>query len=71
MRGLSDAPLPLFAAADARDGVLRPERDEEPVRLAAMTAGREVAEDYRATRLSLRAHPLAFLRADLAAGGHV
>ena len=28
-----------------------------------MTMGREVVEDYRSTGLSLRAHPLAFLRA--------
>jgi error-prone DNA polymerase len=34
-----------------------------------MTAGREVVEDYRSKDLSLRAHPLAFLRGDLAAKG--
>jgi error-prone DNA polymerase len=32
------------------------------VALAPMTEGREVVEDYRAVQLSLRAHPLAFLR---------
>jgi error-prone DNA polymerase len=30
-----------------------------------MTAGREVVEDYRSQGLSLRRHPLAFLRGDL------
>ena len=30
-----------------------------------MTAGREVVEDYRSTGLSLRRHPVSFLRADL------
>jgi error-prone DNA polymerase len=32
-----------------------------------MTAGREVAEDYGALGLTLRSHPVAFLRRDLAA----
>jgi error-prone DNA polymerase len=32
-----------------------------------MTAGREVVEDYRSTGLSLRRHPVSFLRADLRA----
>jgi error-prone DNA polymerase len=30
-----------------------------------MTAGREVVEDYRSVGLSLRAHPVAFLRENL------
>jgi len=55
VRGLGHAPLPLFAAADAR------EREPE-VALRAMTEGREVVEDYRSLQLSLRAHPLSFLR---------
>nr|WP_210302080.1 error-prone DNA polymerase [Methylobacterium brachythecii] len=69
IRGLRDEPLPLFAAADARDGKLRPELDEPDVALVPMTAGREVTEDYRATALSLRAHPLSFLREELARTG--
>lgn len=60
VRGLGDAPLPLFAAADARAA-------EPEVRLDPMTAGREVVEDYRAVQLSLRAHPLAFVRPQLEA----
>ena len=60
IRGLSDTRLPLFDTAPA-------EPDAEPeVALAAMTAGREVVEDYRATGLSLRRHPVSFLRQDLA-----
>jgi error-prone DNA polymerase len=58
VRGLGDAPLPLFAAVDAR------EREPE-VRLRAMTEGREVVEDYRSLQLSLRAHPLSFIRPQL------
>ncbi|HEX8653694.1 MAG TPA: OB-fold nucleic acid binding domain-containing protein [Allosphingosinicella sp.] len=60
VRGLGAAPLPLFAAAEAR------EREPE-VQLRAMTEGREVVEDYRAVQLSLRAHPLRFLRPRLEA----
>jgi error-prone DNA polymerase len=64
--GLSDAPLPLFAAADAREHRLRPELDEPAVALKPMTLGREVVEDYRSIGLTLRRHPVSFLRADLA-----
>jgi error-prone DNA polymerase len=55
IRGLGGPPLPLFAAAEAR-------ANEPEVALTPMTEGREVVEDYRAVQLSLRAHPLAFLR---------
>ena len=65
VKGLRDAPLPLFAAADVRDGLLRDEAPEPEVLLAAMGEGAEVVEDYRASGLSLRAHPLAFLRDEL------
>jgi error-prone DNA polymerase len=58
VRGLGAAPLPLFAFAEAR--TVEPE-----VLLTPMTEGREVVEDYRAVQLSLRAHPLAFLRPEL------
>jgi error-prone DNA polymerase len=60
VRGLGERPLPLFAAAD------RSETGREPeVRLRPMTEGREVVEDYSAIRLSLRDHPVSFLRAEL------
>ncbi len=56
--------LPLFAAADAR------ELGEEPVVvLPKMGAGEEVAADYQTIRLSLKGHPMAFLRAGFAAEG--
>ena len=42
---------------------------EPTVTLTPLTEGREVVEDYRSTQLSLRAHPLAFLRDRLASGG--
>ena len=71
IRGLGTAPLPLFAAADARAGGLTPEVSEAPVALDRLTEGREVVEDYRATQLSLRAHPMQFLRESLAARGVV
>ncbi len=67
VKGLGDAPLPLFAAADERDGRLRREAIEPAVDLAEMGEGAEVVEDYRASGLSLRAHPLAFLRDELRA----
>ncbi|WP_076072482.1 error-prone DNA polymerase [Sphingomonas montana] len=57
VRGLGEAPLPLFAHADARE-----EGREPTVVLRTMSEGREVVEDYRTLQLSLRAHPLSFLR---------
>ncbi len=67
VKGLGEAPLPLFAAADAREGGFSPEGREPRVTLAPLTDGREVVEDYRTLQLSLRAHPLQFLREQLAA----
>jgi error-prone DNA polymerase len=58
VRGLGEAPLPLFAAAEGQ-------AREPAVALSPMTDGREVVEDYVAVSLSLRAHPLAFLRPEL------
>ena len=55
-------PLPLFEAADQRD-----EGPEPAVTLPAMADGEQVVEDYRTLRLSLRAHPLSFLRERLVA----
>ena len=61
IRGLSDTRLPLFDNVPA-------EPDAEPaVALTAMTAGRQVVEDYCSVGLSLRRHPVSFLRQDLAA----
>ncbi len=71
VRGLGEAPLPLFAAADAREDAFSPEGLEPEVALRPLSDGREVVEDYRALQLSLRAHPLTFLRDDLARRGIV
>jgi error-prone DNA polymerase len=65
IRGLRDEPLPLFAAATAREEEIVPEIAEPVVSLRPMTAGSEVVEDYGHTGLSLRAHPASFLREDL------
>ncbi|MFC3097678.1 error-prone DNA polymerase [Alteraurantiacibacter palmitatis] len=67
-RSLIGAPdLPLFAHAQARgDGV-----EKGRAVLPAMPLSEEVVADYQTTRLSLKAHPLAFLRADLAERGFV
>ncbi|WP_423606622.1 error-prone DNA polymerase [Sphingomonas sp. MS122] len=67
IKGLANKPLDLFATADMREGKIQPESVETPVALVPLTQGREVVEDYRATQLSLRAHPVAFLRDRLAA----
>ena len=69
VRGLGEAPLPLFAVADEREDAFSPEGVEPTVALTPMTDGREVVEDYRTTQLSLRAHPLSFLREELARRG--
>ncbi len=65
IKGLRDEPLPLFAAASARQSAIIPEVDEPTVSLRQMTAGSEVVEDYRHVSLSLRSHPVSFLRRDL------
>ncbi|MEO1723288.1 MAG: error-prone DNA polymerase [Pseudomonadota bacterium] len=60
-RGLTgDTPLPLFAEGE---GLAEGSAD-----LPKATLGEEVVADYQATRLSLRAHPMALLRARLEAG---
>jgi error-prone DNA polymerase len=66
IKGLRDEALPLFEAAEQRAQEIVPEQIEKEVSLPAMTRGREVVEDYRSHGLSLRPHPLAFLRSDLA-----
>ncbi|WP_323009804.1 error-prone DNA polymerase [Paracoccus sp. (in: a-proteobacteria)] len=66
IKGLRDEELPLFAAASARAGATVAEVKEPAITLRAMAAGREVIKDYSHTGLSLRHHPVSFLRADLA-----
>lgn len=52
--------LPLFAWTDAREDGTEPE-----VHLPAMTLSEHVVNDYQTLKLSLKAHPLQFLRARL------
>ncbi|MBS0478426.1 MAG: error-prone DNA polymerase [Proteobacteria bacterium] len=49
--------LPLFAAAQARELGM-----EEDANLPAMPLSEEVSTDYQLTRLSLKGHPMQFLR---------
>jgi error-prone DNA polymerase len=58
VRGEAAGPsLPLFAAADAAE-----QGAELPPALPAMPASEHVLQDYQTTRLSLKAHPVSFLR---------
>ena len=59
--------LPLFAHVAARDEGTEATRTPLP----AMPLSEEVVADYQTQRLSLKAHPLAFLRASLADRGFV
>jgi error-prone DNA polymerase len=64
---LKDAPnLPLFTARDARD-----EGAETRVALPTMPVCEHVVADYQTLRLSLKAHPLSFLRKSMAAQGFI
>ena len=58
VRRMPDGELPLFAAARERE--LRGEGDRP---LPDMPLGDHVVADYQTMRLSLKAHPMAFLRA--------
>ena len=58
-RALKQAPdLPLFAYAEARDEGF----ESEPAQLPAMPLSEHVVNDYQTIRLSLKAHPMRFLR---------
>ena len=59
--------LPLFRAADVRDEGA----ERRATRLPTMPLSEEVVADYQTTRLSLKAHPMAFLRPELAERGFV
>ena len=67
-RALKQAPdLPLFIAAEAHD-----EGAEAVVaRLPEMPLSEHVVNDYQTVRLSLKAHPMAFLRDHYAARGFI
>ncbi|WP_421698645.1 error-prone DNA polymerase [Ancylobacter sp.] len=59
-----DAPLPLFAAVEARE--LGSDTDAH---LPLMPLPEQIAVDYQTTRLSLKGHPMGMLRAVFAAEG--
>ena len=59
----SEKPLPLFADDIDGEGI-----DEPEASLPEMSLGEHVVEDYVAMRLTLRAHPMAFLRHRLTPG---
>ena len=52
-----DVPLPLFSAATARE-----QPDEDALPLPLMPLPEQVVADYQTIRLSLKGHPLEFLR---------
>jgi error-prone DNA polymerase len=63
-RALKQAPdLPLFGYAEARDEG----SEAEPAQLPCMPLSEHVVSDYQTTRLSLKAHPMHFLREHYAA----
>ncbi len=64
-RALKNAPdLPLFIHAEERD-----EGSDVPVLLPAMPLSEHVVADYQTTRLSLKGHPMSFLRESYSARG--
>ncbi len=63
IRALADTELPLFGA---REQIV-----EAETQLVPMLPGREVVEDYRSTGLTLRRHPVDFLRGELQAQGMI
>ena len=63
IKGIETDRLPLFAALEG------PLVHEVPVVLPAMKPGEHVVADYAATSLSLKRHPVAFLRDRLSARG--
>ncbi|MEP2028423.1 MAG: error-prone DNA polymerase [Paracoccaceae bacterium] len=61
-RALKDAPdLPLFKTSDSAD-----EGHDKIVKLPAMPKCEHVVADYQTLRLSLKAHPMSFLRQSMA-----
>jgi error-prone DNA polymerase len=66
--GDSEDDLPLFIGSAHHDLAQIVAREPD-IALPPMPLGEEVVNDYRFLRLSLRAHPAQFLRADLTARG--
>jgi error-prone DNA polymerase len=81
LKALGEPPLPLFAAADEEVAASVPpneprvRRQDSEARAMAllpeMPLGEHVVEDYASLSLTLKRHPIAFLRADLTREGMV
>ncbi|WP_457584497.1 error-prone DNA polymerase [Ensifer canadensis] len=69
IKALRDEPLPLFAAAAEREMKTVVEQQEPDVSLRQMSEGHNVIKDYSHIGLTLRQHPIAFLRKDLTPRG--
>jgi error-prone DNA polymerase len=69
LKALGEPPLPLFAAAD--DAPTSSREARAMALLPEMPLGEHVVEDYASLSLTLKRHPLAFLRAELAREGLV
>lgn len=65
IKALRDEPLALWTAAAEREARQIAEAQEPEVALPSMRTGHEVVEDYGHVGLTLREHPVAFLREDL------
>jgi DNA polymerase III alpha subunit len=73
LKALGEAPLPLFAAVSP-EKPSPPSGEREKIAaslLPQMPLGEHVVEDYATTGLTIKRHPLAFLRAELAHQGLV
>jgi error-prone DNA polymerase len=69
LKALGEPPLPLFAAAE--DAPTSSREARAMALLPEMPLGEQVVEDYASLSLTLKRHPLAFLRAELAREGLV
>jgi len=69
LKALGESPLPLFAATDDASSSMRETR--AMALLPEMPLGEHVVEDYASLSLTLKRHPLAFLRRELAREGLV
>lgn len=71
IKALRDEPLALWTAAAVREARQIAEVQEPGVQLPSMRTGHEVVEDYSHIGLTLRQHPVSFLRDDLRRKGMV
>ena len=69
LKALGEPPLPLFAAMET--AALHWSEARAMALLPEMPLGEQVVEDYASLSLTLKRHPLAFLRAELAREGLV